>query len=803
MHKVITKELDLNGKKVRLETGKLALQADAAVMATMGETVVLATVATKPLTEDKGYFPLSVEYAEKYYAGGRITTQKFIKRETRPSEKAVLSGRAIDRSIRPLFPKDFKNEVQVIITVLSFDGVNDPAIVGFIGASAALSISSVPFYGPIGITRIGAKDGSIEINPSIEELEHLDMILDVASTADKVVMIEAEGKQIPEDKMFESIKLAHKEAQSQIEFINAFAKEADRQKMEFVPVAEQVEGPLLAEVKKDIKKAIEDALFSKDSTWHEATGDLIKADIGIKYAENEITPIQISSIFDKIAKELMNDFVLNKRKRVDGRVMEEVRPISAEIDILPRTHGSAIFNRGGTQVFSIATLGPLSVSQTLEGMEGESTKPFMHHYNMGINPFSTGEVKRIIGPSRRDIGHGNLVEKSIKHVLPPEDVFPYAMRVVSEVMGANASTSQAAVCASSLALLDAGVPIEPVAGIAMGLVSNEKKFQVITDMQAVEDFYGEMDFKVAGTKNGITGIQMDTKLTGLTFEIIDEALRQGKKAREGILANMVKVAPKEIELSQYAPKIEITHIKPEEIGMLIGPGGKNINGIIAKTGAQIDIEDDGTVMVSSMDGEAIQKALEAIEGMFKKVQPGEEYEGKVVRIAPFGAFVEILPGKDGLVHVSQMATHRVEDPSEIVSEGQTVKVRVVDVDSMGKIGLSMLFGDDRKPETEGRPRGGGGSFGGGFGGGGGDRGLPAGRQGGYRPGGGDRGGRDSGRGFGGSRSGFGRSPSGGGFKRDFGGGRRDLPAGRPGDRGGRDGGRGGRGGGRTGGGFNR
>lgn len=782
MNKVITKELDINGKKVKLETGKLALQADSAVLATLGETVVLATVATKPLTEDKGYFPLSVEYAEKYYAGGRITTQKFIKRENRPSEKAVLSGRAIDRSIRPLFPKDFKNEVQVIITVLSFDGVNDPALVGFIGASAALSISSVPFMGPIGITRIGAKNGAFEVNPALEEMEHLDMILDVASTADKVVMIEAEGKEIPEDKMFEAIKTAHKEAQAQIAFINDFTKEVNRQKQEFVPIVDQVEGPLLEEVKKDVKKAIEDALFSENSTWHEATGDLIKADMGVKYAENEITPIQISAIFDKIAKELMNDYVLIKGKRVDGRAMEEVRAISAEIDILPRTHGSAIFNRGGTQVFSIATLGPLSVSQTLEGMEGESTKPFMHHYNMGINPFSTGEVKRITGPSRRDIGHGNLVEKSIKHILPSEEIFPYAMRVVSEVMGANASTSQAAVCASSLALLDAGVPIEPVAGIAMGLVSNDKKFQVITDMQAVEDFYGEMDFKVAGTKNGITGIQMDTKLNGLTFEIIEEALRQGKNAREGILVNMAKVAPKEIELSEYAPKIEITHIKPEEIGMLIGPGGKNINGIIAKTGAQIDIEDDGTVMVSSMDGEAIKKALEAIEGMFKKVQPGEEYEGKVVRIAPFGAFVEILPGKDGLVHVSQMAPQRVEDPSEIVSEGQTVKVRVVDVDSMGKIGLSMLFGDDRKPETEGRPRGGGGGFGGGFGGG--DRG-------GYRPGGGDRGGREGGgRGFGGG------GRPGGGMRRDFGGGRRD-------DRGGRDGGRSGRGGGGSRGGFNR
>ncbi|HLC88323.1 MAG TPA: polyribonucleotide nucleotidyltransferase [Patescibacteria group bacterium] len=762
MHKVITKELDLNGKKVKLETGKLALQADASVVATIGETVVLATVSKQPLIEDKGYFPLSVEYVEKYYAGGRITNQKFIKRETRPSEKAVLSGRAIDRSIRPLFPKDLKYEVQVIITVLSFDGTHDPLIAGFIGASAALTISTVPFMGPIGIARMGEREGNLIVNPELNELEDLNMDLLVASTKEKVVMIELEGKQIPDDVVFDSIKTAFEKAQPVIDFINDFAKEAAKEKLVFVPIAEQIEEPLLKEAKKDVQKAIEDALFSENSTWHEATGTIIKAEMAQKYAES-LNSIQIAAIFDKIAKELMNDFVLTKGKRVDGRKMEEVREIYSEIDVLPRTHGSAIFQRGGSQVLCITTLGPLSNSQNLEGMEGESTKRFMLHYNMGINPFSTGEVKRIGSPSRRDIGHGNLGEKSIRPVLPKEEDFPYAIRVVSEILGANASTSMASVAGATLALLDAGVPVEPVAGIAMGLVSNDKKFQVITDMQAVEDFYGEMDFKVAGTKNGITGIQMDTKLNGLTFEIIEEALRQGKAAREGILAEMAKVMPKEIELSEYAPKIEITHIKPEEIGMLIGPGGKNINGIIAKTGAQIDIEDDGTVMVSSMDAEAIKKALESIEGMFKKVEPGEEYEGKVVRIAPFGAFVEILPGKDGLVHVSQMAPQRVEDPSDIVSEGQTVKVRVVDVDSMGKIGLSMLFGDDRKPETEGRPRGGGG-FGGGFGG---DRG---GDRGGYRPGGG--GGREGGgmrRGFGGGRPGGDRGGRGGSGGRDRGG----------------------------------
>lgn len=771
MHKVIVKELDLNGKKIKLETGKLALQADAAVVATMGETVLLATVSTKPLKEDIGYFPLSVEYVEKYYAGGRITTQKFIKREARPTEKAVLSGRAIDRSIRPLFPKDFKNEVQIIITVLSFDGTHDPAFLGFIGASAALSIASVPFMGPIGIARIGGKEGQFVVNPDISEMEHLDMVLDVSATKDKVVMVEFEGKQTPDEKVLEAMDIAIEENKKLVAFISDFAKESAKEKMVVVPIADQVEGPLLAEVKKDIKKAIEDALFAEGSTWHEATGDQIKASIAAKYAENDLTSIQIAAIFDKIAKELMNDFVLSKGKRADGRGMEDVRDIYSEIDVLPRTHGSAIFQRGGSQVLSIATLGPLSVSQTLEGMEGESTKRFMHHYNMGINPFSTGEVKRIGSPSRRDIGHGNLGEKSLKNVLPPIEEFPYAIRVVSEILGANASTSQAAICASTLAMLDAGVPIEPVAGIAMGLFTKHEKskqertvepgekFQVITDMQAVEDFYGEMDFKIAGTKNGITGIQMDTKLTGLTIDIVKEAFKQGKKAREFILSKMAEVMPKEVELSQYAPKIEITHIKPEEIGMLIGPGGKNINGIIAKTGAQIDIEDDGTVMVSSMDSNAIAQALDAINGMFKKFEIGEELDGKVVRLAPFGAFVELAPGKDGLVHVSQMAPYRVGDPSEVLSEGQTVHVRVTDVDAMGKIGLSMLFGDDRKPETEGRPRGGSGG-GGGFGGG-----SRGGFGGGSRSGGGSR----ERSGGGGTRRDFGSGAprSSGGPRRDF------------------------------------
>ncbi len=700
MSKIVKKEQDLNGRKLTLETGKWAKAADAAVTATWGETVVLATVAQKPLAEDIGYFPLSVEYVEKYYAGGRITSQKFIKRESRPTEEAILAGRAIDRSIRPLFPKDFHYEVQVIINVLSYDGVNDPVSLGFIATSAALAISSVPFFGPISVTRYGLLADKQIINPALEEIELLDLELLVASTAEKVVMIEAEGKQIVDEKVVEGIKIAHKESQKIINLISEFAKEAGREKIDYTILSESIDPDLLKGVKQEVKGKIEEALFSPGSVWHEATGDMIKQGLIKKYAD-KLTSVQVSGIFDKVAKEIMNNLVLEKGKRVDGRKMNEVRPINIEIGVLPRAHGSAVFERGTTQVLSITTLGPISDSQTLEGMMGESTKRFMHHYNMGINPFSTGEPKRITGPSRRDIGHGALVEKSLVGVLPSVEEFPYAIRTVSEVLAANASTSMASLCASTLSLLDAGVNLKsPVAGIALGLLSGDERFQVITDMQAVEDFYGEMDFKIAGTSNGITGIQMDTKLTGLTFEIIEEALKQGKEAREYILEQMHEALPGPVAISEYAPKIKVTHIDPQNIGALIGPGGKNINAIIARTGAQIDIEDDGTVMVSGLEQTSIDNAISEIEGMFKKVQVGEVYDGKVVKIAPFGAFVNILPGKDGLVHISQMAPYRVEKPEDIVSEGQLVKVRVVEVTPEGKIGLSMVFGGSNEQEKQ-------------------------------------------------------------------------------------------------------
>ncbi len=716
MNKVITKEIDLNGRKLKLETGKLALQANAAVVASWGETVALATVASQPLTEDKGYFPLSVEFVEKHYAGGRISSSRFIKREARPSEEAVLTGRLIDRSIRPLFPKEFTDEVQVIVTVLSIDQSNDPDILGLIAASAALSISSLPWAGPLGAARIGEAEGKLMVNPTIEELENSNLDLFVAATADKVAMIEAKAKQVSDEVVFNAIKEAHKESQAIVSLISEFTKEAGQEKQAYSLLAEEIEESLLKEVKQITKERIEQALFDEKTAWHDSMADQIKAELVTKYTD-VLTPLIISGVFDKVAKEIMHDLVLGQGKRVDGRKMDEVRPIEIEVGILPRTHGSALFSRGDSQLLSVVTLGAPSLGQTIEGMEGERIKRFMHYYNMGINPFSTGEVKRIGAPSRRDIGHGALGEKALEPVIPKEEQFPYAIRIVSEVLGANASTSQAAICASSLALFNAGVPIEPVAGIALGLLSDGNKFQVITDMRAVEDFYGEMDFKVAGTKNGITAIQMDTKLVGITFEIIEEALKQGKAAREFILGEMIKVIAAPGEMSPHAPRVEIIHIKPEDIGALIGPGGKNINGIIAKTGAQIDIEDDGTVMVSATNPDSIKAALESIEGQFKQVTVGEEFTGKVVRLAPFGAFVEILPGKDGLVHISQMAPGHVERAEDIVTEGQEVKVRVTDVTPDGKIGLSMLFGADMKPESEGRPSGGfrprgGGGFGG-------------------------------------------------------------------------------------------
>ncbi len=767
MKKIITKEIDLNGRKLKLETGKLALQADASVVISWGETVILATVATRPLAEDIGYFPLSVEYVEKHYAGGKISSSRFIKRETKPSDEAVLTGRLIDRSIRPLFPKDFRNnEVQVILTVLSIDQANDPDIVGLIGASAALSISSVPWDGPIAGVRVGEREGQLVMNPTIGEMEHLNMDLLVASGKEKVVMIETGAKQVTEELVFAGIKEAHAQSQQIIALIEEFTKEAGREKQTYSHLAEEVEEALMSEVTKITKERIEAALFDNDHPWHEATGDQIKKELALQYAET-LTPQIIAGIFDKVAKEIVHETVLEKGKRVDGRAMDEIRPLNLEVGILPRTHGSALFERGDTQVLSVVTLGAPSLQQTLDGMEGERQKRFMHHYNMGINPFSVGEVKRIGPPNRRDIGHGSLAEKALIPVIPTEEQFPYAIRVVSEVLAANASTSMAAVCGTTLALLNAGVPlVEPVAGIALGLFSDEKKFQVVTDMRAVEDFYGEMDFKVAGTKNGVTAIQMDTKLSGLSFEIIQQALEMGKAARLEILEKINQVVPKVGPLSPHAPRVEILHIKPEEIGLLIGPGGKNINGIISRTGAQIDIEDDGTVMVSGTDSAGVDKAIEAVEGMFKTVSVGDEFTGKVVRLAPFGAFVEITPGKDGLVHISQMAPGHVERAEDVVTEGQEVKVRVTDVSPDGKVGLSMLFGADIKPESESRPRSSGGyrpSGGGGF--------RP-------RPSFGDR-----------PRFGGGDSPRGGAGRRPFGGERR---GGFDRGRGGRD--RGGRGG---------
>ncbi|MBI4038489.1 polyribonucleotide nucleotidyltransferase [Candidatus Daviesbacteria bacterium] len=769
MQKIITKEIDLNGRKLKLETGKLALQADSAVLVSWGETVILATVATQLLAEDIGYFPLSVEYVEKHYAGGKISSSKFIKRESRPTDEAILTGRLIDRSIRPLFPKEFKNhEVQVILTVLSIDQANDPDIVGLIGASAALSISSVPWNGPIAGVRVGERDGKLIVNPTLDEMIHLEMDLMVASNKVKVVMIETAAKQVSEELIFEGIKEAHAQSQPIIDLIEQFSKEAGKEKRPISHLEEEIEKALFAEVTKLTRERIEAALFDNLHPWHEATGDMIKRELILQYAQT-LTPQVISGIFDKVAKEILHRTVLEKGKRVDSRAMDEVRLLEMEVGILGRTHGSALFQRGDTQVLSVVTLGAPSLRQTLEGMEGERQKRFMHHYNMSINPFSVGEVKRLGPPNRRDVGHGSLVEKALEPVIPAEDQFPYAIRVVSEVLAANASTSQASVCSATLALLNAGVPIlEPVAGIALGLFSDSSgKYQVVTDMRAVEDFYGEMDFKVAGTKNGITAIQMDTKLDGLTFEIIQTALDLGKKARLEILEKMNQIIPAAGALSPHAPRVEILHIKPEGIGLLIGTGGKTINSIINKTGAQIDIEDDGTVMVSAVKGESVDRAIEAIEGMFKTVNVGDEIVGKVVRLVPYGAFVEIAPGKDGLVHISQMAPGHVERAEDVVSEGQEVKVRVTDV-TEGKVGLSMLFGADIKPETEARPRserfGGGGfrsgggerrpSFGdrprsGGFGsrprfGSGGGRGgfgaRPGGRSGGFRRGGGDRGG---------------------------------------------------------------
>ncbi|MDO8487250.1 MAG: polyribonucleotide nucleotidyltransferase [Candidatus Curtissbacteria bacterium] len=729
MSKVIHKEIELAGRKLVLETGELAGHANGSVLAQYGETVVLATAVSQKAPADIGYFPLAVDFEEKLFAAGRISTSRFIKREGRPTETQILTGRLIDRSIRPLFPKDYQAEVQVIITVLSFDEENDPDIISLIAASAALTISDIPWNGPISGLKVGLKDGKFILNPTIKETDESDLDLLVASSEGEIVMIEAAAKEVDEKLVAEGLAFALKNGKDVLKLINDLAKDVGREKQKY-------ESQKLApEVEKTVKDYIQTEImkdFDKNSLDDGWFGDCMDQLVAKFISENQpqdqkVTDKTLVGLLEDAVTQKLRDDILVHGKRPDGRKPEELREITIKVPVLPRTHGSAIFQRGETQVLSIATLASPALAQLVEGMYGESKKRYMHHYN--FPPFSSGEVKRLGSPGRREIGHGALAEKALVPVIPATDVFPYTVRVVSECLSSAGSTSMASVCGSTLALMDAGVPLkEPVAGISIGLITDstdKSKYVLLTDIAYQEDAQGDMDFKIAGTKNGITAIQMDIKLDGISTEIAKGALDRAKIARAAILKMMADAIPaSRKEVSKYAPVVILVKIDPAKIGGVIGSGGRVINNIIATTGATVDVEDDGTVMISAKDPEAAQKAAVWVEGIVKEPQPGEIYEGPVTRILPFGAMVEMLPGKEGLVHVSKLAEGRVENVEDVVKVGDIVKVHVAEIDDMGRVNLSMVFDKDGKPmakasSSEGRPerrgfgsRDGGGRFGG-------------------------------------------------------------------------------------------
>lgn len=694
-------ELQLNGKTLTLSSGDLAKQAHAAVLARYGDTLVLATVVAARGETDLGYFPLTVEYIERLYAGGRIKGSRWVKREGRPSDESILSARLIDRSIRPLFPKSYKSEVQVAITVLSVDSENDPAVLGIVATSAALTLSAIPWDGPIGGVRVGLKDGTYFTNPTDSELVYSDLDLVVSSTKDAVVMVEAGAKEVSEEAVLGGIEYGLKENGLIVKAIEELAKKAGVSK---TPLIEKKRDEVLIKqvekfVENELDKIIEFNATSQKDRFEEARLALTD---NFDKSEGQ----KVNTIFEDLLRNAIRKLLLSG-KRPDGRKPNEIRNISALVGVLPRTHGSALFTRGQTQVLTITTLGSPSLEQLIESAQGEETKRYMHHYSMP--PFASGETGKMIGPGRRDIGHGALAERALLPVIPAEDKFPYTIRLVSEVLSSNGSTSMAAVCGSTLSLMDAGVPIiRPVSGIAMGaVVEGSGKFVVLSDILGLEDGMGDMDFKVAGTEQGVTALQLDVKIKNLTPAVLKSALLQAKEGRKHILSAMLSVidSPRE-KVSQYAPKVAVVHIPPEKIGEVIGPGGRVIRQIIAETGAQVDVEDDkGTVNVTGLSEEAVAKAVAWIEGLTREVKPGEIYDGVVKRIQPFGAFVEILPGKEGLVHVSDLSDHFVRDPGEIVSVGQRVRARVKEIDELKRVNLSMnLDKDFKKTESPQRER---------------------------------------------------------------------------------------------------
>ena len=679
-------QCEVAGRTFSIETGKLAGQADGAITVRYGDTVVLVTVCTSDEPREGGDFlPLTIDYEERLYAAGKIPGG-FIRREGRPSQEAILACRLTDRPLRPLLPKDWRRDIQVIVTVLSADQENDPDILAVIGSSAVLSISEVPFAGPVSAVHVGYIDNEMVLNPTLAQLEDSRLDLVVASTRESIVMVEAGAREVSEDTILQAIEFGHQANQPIIELQEQFRQACGKPKLEAPAVPADLE--LESAVLESIGDRLAPALTEPDKIKRNQVLDGLKKEIIERLAES-FPGKNIAFAFEAKLKAEIRANILDKAQRISGRSLSEVRPLSCELGVLPRTHGSALFTRGQTQVLTITTLGSTRQEQRIDGLGIEETKRFLHHYN--FTPFSVGEVKRLGSPGRREIGHGALAERALLPILPKSEDFPYTIRLVSEVLSSNGSTSMASVCASSLSLMDAGIPItRAVAGIAMGVVTGGKEnCAILTDIEGIEDACGDMDFKVAGTVEGVTALQLDIKVKGISLEILKRALHQAREARLFILGVMQQtISTSRPEVSPYAPRVYKIKVDTEKIGTVIGPKGKTIRAITDETKVTIDIDDDGTVLIGSADKEAAQKAIEMIENLTKDVEVGAVYTGKVMRLMNFGAFVEILPGKEGLVHISELADYRVANVEDIVKVGDAITVKVTEIDRMGRINLS-------------------------------------------------------------------------------------------------------------------
>ncbi len=695
---IVEQELNIGGKQVILRTGELARSANGAVQVTCGDTVIIVTaVASKEPRPGIDFFPLLIDYEEKMYAVGRLPGG-FIKREGRPSEKAILTSRLIDRPIRPLWPDGYRKDVQIVATPLSVSGVNPPDTLSILGASAALTLAGLPFEGPIGAVRVGLLNGDFIANPTYEQSEQGDLDIVVAGTADSIMMVEAGANFVSEELILKAIDFAHREIRLQVQAQLEFAKKCGIEKKPFTP-SEDV-APLVDLVYNTVYQEVNAAFhdFDRDARKQKLEAARQKLDEALA-ALDETHPIKVliasspldfvSEAFKKIEKKAMRGMIMTENTRADGRKPEEIRPISCRVGLLSRTHGSALFTRGNTQVLSLCTLGSPGDAQELDGVEPLKEKRWIHHYN--FPGFSVGEVKPLRGAGRREIGHGALAERAVAYSLPPKEEFGYTIRVNSEVLESNGSTSMASTCGASLALMDAGVPVSsPIGGIAMGLIKEGEQFKVLSDIQGIEDFLGDMDFKVTGNENGVTALQMDIKIQGISLEIMRIALDQAKQGRLHILSKMAEaITEPRTNLSEWAPRMITMKIEPDTIGTVIGPGGKTIRGIIEETGATIDIEDSGLVTITSVTGDGGERAQEIIRKLTMKIERGLIVYGRVVRIIPAGAFVEITPGKDGMVHISQLANYRVNKVEDIVSVGDMVVVKVNEIDDRGRINLTM------------------------------------------------------------------------------------------------------------------